>query len=285
MAFNIDLISVGKLLSYIIVVELSGKESLVMFTVHHAIWDRMSDELFEDKLNEILQGNKISNYSYAEYCMQVKKKCNDLHITDRDKENMRWITNEKVILPFEKVYSPGIAIQFKYSLSKEENDLATNHPIEFSSRFLSSLIQKKSGKYMGREPIMIAHHNRNHQNSNILGMVLDVNLCAYDEGNETLLYKTSDTEYIMEKYVSVIQTPNINDKIFMIPTINYTGIMATDETFLRNNSHTLEVNRLTGVSMKGILLECSINEGYYHGAIVGMDCSYDDVLKAIEEAL
>ncbi|MFT8350167.1 amino acid adenylation domain-containing protein [Clostridium saccharoperbutylacetonicum] len=285
MAFNIDLISVGKLLSHIIVVELSGKESLVMFTVHHAIWDRMSDELFEDILNEILQGNKISNYSYAEYCMQVKKKCNDLHITDRDKENMRWITDKKVILPFEKAYSPGIAIQFKYSLSKEENDLATNHPIEFSSRFLSSLIQKKSGKYMGKEPVMIAHHNRNHQNSNILGMVLDVNLCAYDEGNETLLYKTSDTEYIMEKYVSSIQTPNINDKIFMIPTINYTGIMATDETFIRNNSNTLEVNRLTGVSMKGILLECSINEGYYHGAIVGMDCSYDDVLKAIEEAL
>jgi hypothetical protein len=61
--------------------------------------------------------------------------------------------------------------------------------------------------------------------------------------------------------------------------------MATDETFLRSNSHTLEVDRITGVSMKGILLECSVNDGYYHGAIVGMDCSYDEVLKAIEEAL
>lgn len=284
----------SKLLSMFVLAEKSENECYVIYSVHHSIWDRRSSELFEEKIEDIVErGPRVKGgKSYTKYCSSIKSNV-EKHISTPNETKFFSEFKEAVDDNLKAIAthrSPSIASNFRIKLTKMQLEAMNENPLTSMMTVFGYLFYGESvsgSKY----PFLVLQHNRNKTNSDLLGLVLDYDCCLFDADTQKVAgLERKDFLPLSEKILKWSKThiSGANTYLFYtVPAINFLGVFL-DRSFLDENrvigndndilitySESKFRHECTGV-------ECTISKDILEGTIYGYRLDKTNLSNAME---
>ncbi|AEY66121.1 non-ribosomal peptide synthetase [Clostridium sp. BNL1100] len=265
-ARELNFLSDNRLLSRILILKTGVDRCAILHAVHHSIWDGVSKDLLRAMITEELRiGQLVKNsQSYIQYC-------NDIENTKKN-----YVFNKEEILAFEecvklvfttyksiKRLAPDSLTSIRVKLDNTKSKEFSVNPINTAMKFFSNLLYDDTTEESLIVPFTILRHNRNHRNTEMLGLTLDANFTLFDIRKKTkiecMLDKYFDPEVIpFSEKISLFQEKfGFSGMDFMIPNINYQGLFQVAGGLDRENMDEMQIkiettNFNTGRSTMGM---------------------------------
>ncbi|MDR1135810.1 MAG: condensation domain-containing protein, partial [Clostridiales Family XIII bacterium] len=295
-----NFISEGGLLSRIIVLDIGGKRNVVLHAVHHCIWDKMSSDLFENTLRQLISDGKstIDGHSYAEYCRAIQMRKESYKLSEAEALKLAAYSEiARRVGEGGNAVSIGAVSIIKTNLTETAYKRFAERPLDTAMEFMSRLIYEQSDAPALELPYWLMFHNRNDNNRDIMGLMLDVMPVTYNTHTKEMkalgIAGTSDAREIpVAEKLDIWQGLHPGENAFdIVPGINYTGIYAsgaggeaqtapptsdTNGGIVSNQVKTLSSGEAHMLSMT-----FSINGNALEAGVVGLALDTDKVNRAL----
>ncbi|MGE7184228.1 amino acid adenylation domain-containing protein [Peribacillus sp. NPDC006672] len=223
-----------KLLSRFLIVEIDADNCLVLSAIHHLIWDGVSQDLFKVMLHETLN-NRLNtpNYSFIEYCKMIKKKVDELEISNNQESKMEeYIEVAKKSANLVSRRDTKRYTEIHVKLNELQYQKFSEQPINTAAEFISRLMYSDLPEELNNIPVSVLTHNRDEFNKGMLGLTLNLDYSIYDRKSKMQKQLLSASEKssinqsaITEKLFLIAQKYGFNEMSNRIPIINYQGVL------------------------------------------------------------
>lgn len=286
------------LLNEMFLVKISENSYQVFAFVHHALWDLMCNEIFEDSLKQILND---PNYEIGEKDL-FSDYVSSLRESMKSEDSKKLIEDEdiqeymRVLKSFTSSLDDNKKITLEYAELKLEDRIINkikNNPISWSMHLLkrSLSIEDENIRSMKELPVSIIYHGRHDNCSSSLGMYLTLIpiVVNYEHLLNRDLYE--DSINIIKKKRSIESISIISESIFSClpdntpvpPYINFKGLF-DNEVFRSLNSgikiNDISIQRFVGDS-NYLGIELTMVDNHIHVIFP----NYTDDRKALEGML
>ncbi|MGM9978309.1 MAG: amino acid adenylation domain-containing protein, partial [Clostridium sp.] len=241
----------NKALCKVLIFKIQNGKYEIMLWVQHAVWDRMSTEIFEDTINKYLQNGDVYNQ------IAVDKVCEQVLTEEQIEENFKLLDKvflDKYISVLKK-YNEAINLKenlyvamIQVGVSEEIKNEIMEEPLSWLAKFtISSMIKQNIlDKEIDEVPFVVTHHGRNKSNDNIMGLLIEHIPVIYKEDNNIMnqimdiLKFKNGVKSIRSILLNRIEKEN-NLSESNIINLNFTGIYSKNNISVDD----LEINKYT----------------------------------------